>query len=104
MQAADLVAALTELGVDQVSEFYARVAALKEAVDGDEDRRRLSRLLAEDADQALSEKLELMLPYMLQNLTISTNGAYRTKNTHAGCAEIKSEFECAPPPSTRTTG
>ena len=89
-------AALTELGVDQVSEFYERVAALKEAVDGDEDRRRLSRLLAEDADQALSEKLELMLPYMLQNLTISTNGAYRTKNTHAGCAEIKSEFECPP--------
>ena len=97
-------AALTELGVDQVSEFYERVAALKEAVDGDEDRRRLSRLLAEDADQALSEKLELMLPYMLQNLTISTNGAYRTKNTHAGCAEIKPSFECAPTPSTRTTG
>ena len=74
-------AALAELGVDQVSEFYERVDALKEAVDGNEDRQQLSRLLAEDADQALSDKLELMLPYMLQNLTISTNGAYRTKNT-----------------------
>jgi hypothetical protein len=69
-------AALAELGVDQVSEFYERV---KEAAL--EDPERLSRLLAEDPDQALSDKLELMLPYMLQNLTISTNGAYRTKNT-----------------------
>ena len=31
-------AALTELGVDQVSEFYERVAALKEAVDGDDEQ------------------------------------------------------------------
>ena len=54
---------------------------MKQDIDGEESRQRVIRLLAEDPEQPLSDKLELMLPYMLQNMTISTNGVFRTKQT-----------------------
>ena len=74
-------AALAEVGAASVAEFNEVMTTMKGEMDGDNDRRKVARLLSEDPEQSLSDKLELMLPFMLTNMAISCNGVYKTKQT-----------------------
>ena len=49
----------------------------------------------EDPDQPLSDKLELMLPYLLQNLAISTGGVFRTKAKQIDVSKFLSKEQAA---------
>ena len=54
---------------------------IKSEAKGSDDRERIHVLMEEDPDQPLHEKLDLMLPWILQNFAISQNGIFRTKAT-----------------------
>jgi len=72
-------AALEAVEKTTVAEFYEHVTTMISEIKTDGERDRVRGLLAEDPDQPLSDKLELMLPYLLVNAAVSTGGTYRTK-------------------------
>ena len=88
-------AALKQVGVAEVSEFYERIVNLKLEAKSADDRERIHELMDEDPDQPLSDKLELMLPYLLQNLAISTGGVFRTKAKQIDVSKFLSKEQAA---------